>query len=225
VSHSQVKFGRAPRDKWLLCNSIADKRRTLLLDPPKFEKIIQRICDEMQVVDHRRERHKTDARFYRFSARLECDSRSVDLFFNSSTGYRAQYYLDPSTGEKANKYACSEIAAVVLARLEGSLKRTCSRKEWLERSVQDSNAKLWINQGLWLRRAKLSDRQILVHRWQESSRHLECGDVNKLGKWAPLVPDVENCIVFKGGFWTLDATERREAKQGRSDQIHRFGFT
>jgi hypothetical protein len=190
-----------------------------------YEEIVQRICDEMHVVDHRREQHKTNARFYRFSARLECDSKSVDLFFNSAAGYRAQYYLDPRTGEKANRHACSKIGATVLGRLGGNLKSTCSRKEWLKQSVQDSTAKLWIHQGLWLRYAKLSDRRLAVHRWRENSKSSKCGKAKKLAKWATLVPDSERRIVFKGGFWTLDATVRGPAKQGRSQQIHSFGFT
>src|ERR671915_1186303 len=80
------------KDEWRLASSIGGARRQRLLGGIPFEEIIDSIARQARIVFHKRSRSKGRTDFYRVEMILELDFQTVDLFHNSSSGYRGQYY-------------------------------------------------------------------------------------------------------------------------------------
>ena len=56
---------------------------------------------------------------------LKVDRSTVDLFHNSWSGYRAQYYRGVRIGERANDYALKKLTPRIKELLAGHEERTC----------------------------------------------------------------------------------------------------
>ena len=216
--------GRVPDNDWIIDRSVPPKRRLRLLEGPNFENIVLNICRNLTVCDHKRERHDTRKEFFRFLVVLRLDSRMVDQFHNSSSGYRAQYFLSESMGEEANRFACARIGESVFANLQSRLKRTCN-PDWVTKSLSDLGSKLWIYQGLWLRHAKRSDRDLTVLRWEANAANPMETNAGKLARGSTLMPNSETQIVLKGGFLTKPGRKLGKHKVTRSRDLHKLGFT
>jgi hypothetical protein len=198
------------------------ERRRSLLGGLGYEQIISEIAASAQLLTYRRERCRTDHKYFRLNATLGCCSRHVDLFHNSSAGYRAQYLLSIPEGERANCYAVSQIGGRVCPLIRSSLKRTCP-DAWVKATVEDSAAKIWIHQGRWLRGQARADRMLSVERWRE-----DCApdaDTKKKARWSQLTPEFEDRIDLKGGFVTMEGESLGSLKPARSKNINRHGFT
>jgi len=188
-----------------------------------FEQIVNRIVKEATLIDHARERARSRPRYFRALLTVGVDPLTVALFHNSSTGYRAQYYSSVANGECANWYAVRTLVPRLKELLLGREKRTCPWS-WVEKSLLDPEAKLWIHQGRWLRPARRDDRKLFVARWVEQQAN---PDVKRRKKaiWAALAPCNEMRIDVKGGFLTLDGTPLGKLKPTRAMDIHELGFT
>jgi hypothetical protein len=189
-------------------------RRRLLLAGPSFKGIVCQIRDSASIASVRRERVRSHPSFYRPVIVLKLPPTLVDLFHNFAAGYRAQYYCGVRMGEWANTYAVRTVAVRVRQLVDRFGKRTCP-SWWVARSLMNSEAKLWIHQGAWLRHAKRSDRLLRVQRWLCDTR-----------PWAALTPHEESRLVVKGAPLTLRGTPlARSLKPSRAAEIHERGFT
>jgi hypothetical protein len=213
------------KNEWGLASSIGGARRQRLLGGIPFEEIIDSIARQARIVFHKRSRSKRRTGFYRVEMIMELDFQTVDLFHNSSCGYRAQYYGQMSIGETANRYAIQQIVHTLKnSSLKDNLKPTCPWP-WVERSLLDSEAKVWIHQGPWARWKRIADRVMRVARWE---RHLHSSDSSKqrLALLGSLAPARESRIDVKGGFISLRGDPLGESfKPNRSWQIHELGYT
>ncbi len=144
----------------------------------------------------------------------------VDLFHNSASGYRAQYYFSPKEGDRANRYA--------LEAMIPRLRQACrSHHSWrmIEASLAHPQAKIWIHQGLWHRRIPKLMRNLHVARW-DANAPLFRPEKPRARFWASLTPDQEHRLVIKGGFVTHDFnTAMNPKKEERSQELHDFGFS
>lgn len=149
---------------------------------------------------------------------------SQDQFHNSKCGYRAQYFHSICNGEAANAYTLLTLAPRIKQLLTGHEKRTCPWW-WVEKSLLDGEAKVWIHQGAWLRQRRNSDRNLHVPRWRA-----KCGSSDsscrKKALWGSLTPADEPNLDIKGGFLDLQGTPLGNSlKPSRSTDIHNYGFT
>jgi hypothetical protein len=120
-----------------------------------YERIIRRVAREVDIAGHGRERAKRKAKCFRACVKLKCGAEIVSLFHSSRSGYRAQYHSSVAGGEQANRFALAVLVPRVAELLRGKEKRGCSWP-WMEKSLLDPTAKIWIHQGAWLR-AKMRD--------------------------------------------------------------------
>jgi hypothetical protein len=223
IAKTRSNFARVSEDEWLLDDGIDNDQKMRLLRGTTFERIVDRIVEEGTVASHKREKAKSKPNFFRIVLTLEVDALTVDLFHNSVSGYRAQYYKNSRNGERANEFALRKLAPRIKELLGGQEKRTCPWW-WVEKSLLDPAAKMWIHQGLWLRYR--SHRHLLVARWTQKQKQTSLDkDRQKKANWASLTPHEETRIDLKGGFLTLDGVPLGELKETRSQDINELGFT
>ncbi len=209
---------------WSLNGDITKLRKTRLVSGIKFEEIVERILKRATVDSHRREKLRSNPKYFRVVVKLKVDSETVDMFHNSTCGYRAQYYHSVNTGERANEYAMKSLTPRVTELLSGRNKRTCPL--WLvEQSLTDIHAKIWIHQGLWLRRARNTDQHLFVERWKKEQSNAD-KEIKKKARWAGLTPGEEGRFDLKGAYFTLEGKPFGEStKPNRGNDIHKYGFT
>jgi hypothetical protein len=193
------------------------------LSSPGYEQIIQRIACEMDLVAHRREHAKRKPNCFRACVKLKCHAEIISLFHSSRSGYRAQYYSSVAGGEQANRFALAVLVPRVGELLRGKEKRGCSWP-WMERSLLDSTAKIWIHQGAWLRANSPRERRLFVKRWLKAQSDKD-KERRKKGRWAMLTPCSEVCLELKGGFVSLLGVPAGPFKESRSRDLHELGFT
>jgi hypothetical protein len=209
--------------EWQFVDDMPRAQRERLTGRLVYEDIVARLVREARLAYYRRERARAQAEFFRVHVTLAVNASTVDLFHSAPAGYRAQYYRDPALGDEANAFALRQLAPRIVELVKDNPKQTC-RLPWIERSLLDRDAKIWIHQGLWLRHARREDRQLAVARWieaQESSR----ANRRKKAIWASLTPARETMIDVKGGFIALSGDRLGTLKRTRAREIHEVGFT
>jgi hypothetical protein len=119
---------------------------------------------------------------------LHADPRTIDLWHNSRGGYRAQYYIDPAIGDKANAYALKVIGSVAKQLIQQDNRR---KHLWplACKSIRHPQTRLWIGQGRWFRQRKHTDRVLHLSRWRDHDQ-TDCKKAAKLMIWgAPRDPE------------------------------------
>jgi hypothetical protein len=181
------------------------------------------LAGEAVVIAHRREKAKRRRKYFRANIELRCRRETISLFHSSRSGYRAQFYSSAHRGEAANQFAVSALVPKIKRMLEGSEKRGCTWS-WIERSLRDPSAKLWIHQGSWLRANARKDRNLYVKRWHDAQTS-RIEKRRKKARWSALTPLHETVLELKGGFVSLAGARLGTLKEGRSRDLHEFGFT
>lgn len=217
-----TKFARVSDKDWTIAETIGTARIRRLKRATNFESVVARLVRSARVEQLKRERARECPSAFRAVVILRVEPASLDDFFNSHVGYRAQYFVSRRLGEKANRFAISRFLRKVLA---AASKRECPNQSFLKASLTHPYSKVWLHQGVWLRRAKREDRVLLVRRWQAE---LDSNDKlrQKLARWGSLAPANEMGLVLKGGY--IGSTAR--VKMGklpatRSKQLNELGFT
>ncbi|MDR5740151.1 hypothetical protein [Caballeronia sp. LZ016] len=208
---------------WRLNSTVSNERRNWLLAPPSFDGIFELLKHRLTLEQVIKQRATDDKTVSRVVVKLRTSARAIDLFHNSSSGYRAQYYTDVGLGDAANKLVLEELLPIVVPlvlQLRPSLPI-----DFLDQSFGHPCAKVWIYQGLWLRHARSDHRVLEVPRWQ-SQLGSEKNRPRKLARWGCLAPDSESAFVIKGGFVFPDGRRRCDVPgKNRATEIHAFGFT
>jgi hypothetical protein len=218
------KFHRATSDVWCLDSSLPTARRRRLLSSPSFESIVASLRDSLSVEQVKCDPAKSGEKANRIIVKLRTNSKAIDLFHNSVSGYRAQYLKDAELGEAANRFALDELWPHVLPLI---LSRGRNRipTVTLEQSLLHPWAKLWIHQGLWLRYARREHRVLRVAPWQ-SQLSSQVKRSRKLTRWGCLAPEFESAFVIKGGFVYPNGLPRLGTPpKDRAADLHSCGFT
>jgi hypothetical protein len=162
-------------------------------------------------------------KYFRACISLKSDRAAVDLFHNGPAGYRAQYYKSESNGDRANRYLLDHLLARVIQLVTAQHKRTCP-PNWVKKSLEDGDAKVWIHQGPWIRHSRAVDRYLVVTRWVKAQQSTD-KKRRKKARYAGLIPRSEDKIDLKGGFLTLSGKPLGTLKPGRARDLHQLGFT
>jgi hypothetical protein len=157
-------FVRLPETVWCLSEQLSAARKRRLSSSPLYEQLVLRLAEEAKPVLLKRERSRDASGYFRAVVALAVQSASLDAFYSSSSGYRAQYYESPELGIKANRLVLDSLLRKALVFAHRKKKRT-SPVEWVEKSLRDHDAKIWPRQGLWLRYGRKADRNLRVARW------------------------------------------------------------
>lgn len=213
------------------------KRSESLEDAPAFEMIVAQLHDAIShAIASNHFRCGTD--FYREHQRaifqFQVSRDLYDYFFNSRSGYRAQYWISPEQGQAANAQCLQEISRVILTAMPGSFEARqiqvendwTGRKDidvgackmlrsWLMESLGHPAAKIWICERLMsgnvgpLQSIPISEApRLSVPRWPTAL--------------APYPIAALAWLDLKGGFV---GSEQPKHPAARALQINKHGFS
>lgn len=106
-------FAHISSHEWRFSLGLDERRREALSRDIGFELIIGMIEGQALVASHGCERLPHDHHYRRAIVTLKLNSHTTDLFYNSASGYRAQYYQAIQTGERANTYAVQQLWSTI----------------------------------------------------------------------------------------------------------------
>ena len=141
---------------------------------------------------------------------LKLPALLYDAFFNSPTGYRAQYAVSVELGRRKNRELIDALKAKLIASVDSK-----PDEEKFAISLESSAAKVWIN-----------ERQVENHYWNDIPEidylPWRQRSENGAGLRAPLGTE----LVVYGGWLDSVGRERLDPyKLRRSEEIHEVGFT
>jgi len=216
-------FARISEGEWSLSDTLDLQRRAWLQNSPRYEQLVNNILRGLSAVDCKRERSKDKRGYNRVIVILHVNAATLDQFYSSATGYRAQYYASAALGTEANRFALDSLLPRVVRLVAGLNKRTCAAS-FVEQSLRDQDAKIWLHQGTWLRYERKSDRNLLVSRWL-ARQHDPHETTRTRAKRSMLTPANETLLELKGGFLSAAGEPLETFKPGRAQQIHELGYT
>ena len=203
-----------------------------------FSSIARRISNEMTNLrfhpkeGDREAKNKIRAEFF-----FDVCGETLDIFFNSSQGYRAQYYLDPKNGIECTKFVIDMLKdKFIEAAMQSS--QTVMTLEQIKRSIEYGSTKIWIcEDNSTLDQTSRDPEQIValvIPRWVEAMKRV-------LASWAahqqpsPTIqtrallgvqaPEGSRLEVL--GAW-LDDNDQEfvvPSKINRASHIHQYGFS
>lgn len=218
-----MAFGIVPESDWQLCDQIGTDRKRRLLNTP-FDKILLRMVAEAKLDDYKPDPNDHAPNLHRALFELRLPSEVVDLFHNGAGGYRAQYYIGVHEGENANRYAVDKMRGA-LKRLRVMHHRPDCDQDFIEASLSDPGAKIWVHEGAWLSDNKPDDRKLVVDRWEQNASK-GIWDHRFEPSWAQLTPNNETGLDIKGGWIDENFASVPSAnKPHRSQEIRDFGYT
>ena len=231
-NYLMTRFIRIPKKEWLFAASVESRRLKKLLNKDGFRRISDCLASKAKIVECKRAAYRTKKGYFRIEITIQANARTIDAFFNSRCGYRAQFYNSPKKGEEANAFAISKLLPVVRSFLQKHPKRTLPL-DWVNKSLSDKEAKIWIYPGNWIRPfnqdGQKKYRNLCVERWAEEKQPPQSQE-HKLSKLSKLAPDCETRLHIKGGWMKLKGQPilQKQLKKNhklRSKQLYNHGFT
>lgn len=220
----------------LLPRKIKQNRLCLLNQVIPFSAIIQRIADEMINIRFFPEDGTREAKGkIRADFSFDVSNNTLDLFFNSSQGLRAQYYISPERGEKANRFAIDKIKDKLIGVVSESQQNRMTLKQVII-SIECMSAKIWIDEKyVKLKNSYLLEEivELEVPRWVKSmEEYLERPENEQMNPQRQdlalsgvQAPEGKAMAVF--GAW-LDSKDLEfvvPSKKERSRHINQYGFS
>jgi hypothetical protein len=198
---------------WQFCASVDNIRARMLHSYPDFDTVaslvldaaIEAFCSEPFSGLALRGCHRA-------SFLLRVPEVVYDAFFNSPVGYRGQFAASEGAGELANRQLIAQFEARLLAYAEG---RASVTQQIVSKSLRAEQAKLWIFEPEVEAQLGATTPAINYSPWGQASN-------SGVGLLAPVGTRLE----IKGGWLGPDGVEYlNPRKAGRSDDIHRTGFS
>lgn len=147
----------------------------------------------------------------------------VDMFHNSAAGVRAQCLSDPMLGAEAFDYARDRLRERSLELL-ADRRMTSTLRSFTEMSLRHDSPKVWIHQGLWVRRARPEVQEVLVAKWQRAAP--SCADEANLLRYGSKAPTFPPWIDILGGLFDEQSrVQEGKPREARPRQVNRFGCT
>jgi hypothetical protein len=218
-----TQFARISEDDWIFTDKIDPKRRQSLLCSLSFEEIIEQIANSMRFLYIKREPMNDYPGYTRPNIMIEVAPKLVDLFHNSSCGYRAQFYHSATHGESANRFAINSLLPKITNELCGHSNWNCPL-DFAEKSLSHKYAKIWIHQGKWLLLKPKASRGLEVVRWVQRDTYDKKDKTKRI--WSTLTPESETRLDIMGAWIKMDGTFLRDhPKPNRSEEINVCGYS
>jgi hypothetical protein len=205
-------------DSWIYADSVTAVRRALLATPASYQELVAIAKGEIREIRARAEPGYspglTDCLQPVFTFELPTVG---DRIFNGPYGYRAQYWVDPLEGLKANAFLIATLTPQLLATVDERAEPRFAKFDVCA-SLRATSAKLWIQEIPSLLVSPTID--LKVERWYTEAQR----DV-QLAKWGLSAPE-EPKFHVKGALldpWGNEVVPSR--KVTRHYDIHHYGFS
>lgn len=215
-------------DVWVIDARLVRKDRIRrLVQPPPFPEILRLLIGSARVHSVRTEAMQCHTGLTRQPrravVRYDVSSHSLDLFFNSAAGVRAQCLYSVELGKQALDLARDGLRELALdAVCHWSSKHMQAMEAY--KSVTDPTSKLWVRQGLWVRTAKADERPLCIAKWQSELQHATLKE-RQLIRYGSKIPTLPAQLEYIGAWIAARRTTAGKALERRPLQIHRLGFT
>lgn len=218
---------RAP---WRYTHQVCDERHDYLLGAADFPSIVADLMRDFVVAHPRVEQASAPRLRQRGCWRVECRlvpvakkaSKTADQFFNSPTGYRAQFYIDASNGDEVS----SEMFATLLRGPLNELAAGAIDNQpatLIARSLKAAPAKVWIPKAEW----PTPGIDIDAPKWvaaQEGRTDLPIPEARALAFLGTRAP-IPSCFEIMGAWLDRDGNVFVDPeKADRSHRISAFGW-
>ena len=227
------------RDWIFTTDRVCDKRRLYMEESRSVKDVIEAVADDANGITYRPKRGTIDAKGQtRAEFRFSVTPRTYDIFFNSSSGYRAQFYYDQGRGMQQNRAILTSLRPILLSAVSANNPHETFTIAHVERSLDLPSAKIWINEDTSSLDQKSIDATALtainVPHWVGAAREAEAGirggftlqpsakQKALLGVQAPTGTELK---VF--GAWLDDRSGLElvvPSKRNRARQIRVYGF-
>lgn len=166
------------RDWIFVPDRVSDERRLYMEEPRLFEDVLRAVTDDAKDIAYRTKRGCIETKGHtRAEFRLSVTLRTYDLFFNSRSGYRAQFYYDQERGMQQNRAILTRLRAVLLDAASAKDRHATFTIAHVERSLDVPSAKIWINEDTSSLDQKSIDATALtainVPHWARAARKAE----------------------------------------------------
>ena len=198
---------------WAFADSVSSDRLATLEAYCDFSEIVSLIVTEAEIKKCGWEPGIADRLIglHRASFRLGVSRTTYDAFFNSPSGYRAQFARDPSIGLQCNR----SIIDALQPTLRASWNVSTVPDSTIMQSLSGEDAKIWIDETEIEDQWQLEEPDILYTPWQES-------DDLGVGNLAP----IGNHLEVKGGWVDKCGNVVRDPfKANRAREIHDHGYS
>lgn len=219
---------------WQFAPGFDEQRRVALERPAAFSEIIESVLAESSVVKFEVCRGKAGIlrQCHRPEFELVLPGHTVDLFFNSPAGYRAQYLADPNEGQKQNAKLIASLADRLISYAEVHPTKVHMSIDRIRLALSACSAKAWLPEASFAFHHRLIE-EIVVPLWRRNalaaldafaSRTRPDPAEQEKAIWG-LRASQANSIEVKGAFLS---DENEEIVPGdkicRRQDIHRFGY-
>jgi hypothetical protein len=198
---------------WTFTDEVSQARQAYLLAGLSFSEVIENLA-QAEVLSFCWEWFN-DARLKgckRAVYRIRVSVEAYDKFFNSPVGYRVQYAVNPSGGQKSNHELIDHLEPNLCKHALTHGELSADAIKWSLRAPQ---SKIWIEEKEVEVQLGSHKPAIKCQPWQENSEH-------GVGLLAP----VGNLLEIKGAWLDRnDVAQIDPRKLTRSDDIHLTGFS
>lgn len=206
---------------WRYFGKVDEPRISSLLQAPNFDVIVRQLWDESRVLCSHTEWKTPGLRRARFC--IQIAPALFDIFFNSESGYRGEYYQSLERGLAANRLLLDALSP----RLLEWAQRNCidQNSDFIAKSLAVNSAKVWLAeyQGspfCHLCEAEWSAGQVVETtisngRW-ELGTHVHA-------EWGRRAYEFTKIRAFGG--YLSKAGEESDGKANRAQDIHDTGWS
>ena len=192
---TKTKFVTLRSTIWVLDATIGGSRRRALLSPPSFEDIVAGLCKAASVTAVTSQPQETWTGVAPPPRRV-----TVTLEINGDERW-VDLFHNAASGVRAQ--CLHDVTAESLAL---------------------SSTKVWIHQGLWVRRARKADRHLRIKHWEAQEPTANSKKVRSLLRYGSKAPSEPSAIDVIGGFVGPGASTGKPPDT-RPYHVHMYGFT
>jgi hypothetical protein len=212
------------------------ERAKRLIEHLPFSELVGRIS-EVRSIAFSAEMGRRDARgWVRALWVIDTTPEVFDLFFNSPSGYRAQFYIAADRGLRANRLSIDSVQDRLLGLAEAYPVNLMTRQQ-VETSLASRYAKIWIDESASTVNKTSTDPLVIqaleVPRWVRAMNEALSAWAQQRGP-APYVarsllgvqaPEGRSLKIV--GAWVNNeiADHVVHSKEERAEHIHKFGFS
>lgn len=212
---------------WGFSSAVSEARQKELLSITNFADVVARVADGAVIcfaVEPRQNAPCLGA--HRAVFRLRVAQAAYDAFFNSPVGYRAQYCVAVEQGEQCNRELIAVLTPKCLAFAEGKAPSHFP-EQLIAASLAGQHAKIWIDETDL---NGLEGTHITFQPWMAKAAAVAEGTLADMAARSKaesgILAPVGTQLELKGAWIMPDGSECYDpAKEGRSREIHDYGFS
>jgi len=212
---------------WSFSEFVSEERKSKLLGLSSFDQVVESVVSASTIIAFQTEPFNNERLkgCHRASFLLSVDPVAYDAFFNSPSGYRAQFCLGQGFGEAANRRI---IEALRTSLIEFARDKVDSEfdLDCVMASLDGKQAKIWVLEDAETQAGLSLKVQIEYGPWVERAKKYDrCQEDEFSGSWRGVLAPVGTKLEVKGAWLKHGCEVIDTVKERRSEQIKLNGYS